>query len=69
MLEQALSYWHCLGNEQGVGRCLLHLGFAICALGDYAESRRIQQEALARLKAVKDTSFAPVSLTHLGYTH
>jgi predicted ATPase/transcriptional regulator with XRE-family HTH domain len=68
-LEQALSYWERLDNEQGVGRCLLHLGFAICALGDYAESRRIQQEALMRLEALKDTSFMPVSLTHLGYAH
>jgi tetratricopeptide (TPR) repeat protein len=69
VLEQALSYWYSLDNEQGVGRCLLHLGFTICALGDYAESRRIQQEALIRLKAIRDTSFMPVSLTHLGYTH
>jgi tetratricopeptide (TPR) repeat protein len=69
VLERALSYWNRLGNEQGVGRCLLHLGFAICALGDYAEAHRIQREALMRLEAIKDTSFIPVSLTHLGYAH
>jgi len=45
------------------------MGFATCALGDYAEVRRIQQAALTRLRAVKDTSFIPVSLTHLGYAH
>jgi tetratricopeptide (TPR) repeat protein len=69
VLEQALSYWKRLDLEQGMGRCLLHLGFATCALGDYAESRRIQQEAVMRLNNVKDTSFLPVSLTHLGYAH
>jgi tetratricopeptide (TPR) repeat protein len=68
VLEQSLSYWYGLDGEQGVGRCLLHLGFTICALGEYAESRRIQQEALIRLKAIRDTSFIPVSLTHQGYT-
>jgi predicted ATPase/DNA-binding XRE family transcriptional regulator len=69
VLEQALAYWYSLDNEQRIGRCLLHLGFTICALGDYAESRRIQQEALTQLQAIKDTSFIPLSLTHLGYTH
>jgi hypothetical protein len=29
----------------------------------------MQQEALTRLRAIKDTSFVPVSLTHLGYAH
>jgi tetratricopeptide (TPR) repeat protein len=69
VLEQALSYWNRLENEQGVGRCLLHLGFVTCALGDYDEARRIQVEALMRLEALKDTSFIPVSLAHLGYVH
>jgi predicted ATPase/transcriptional regulator with XRE-family HTH domain len=69
VLEQALSYWNRLENEQGVGRCLLHLGFVTCALGDYDEARRIQGEALMRLEALKDTSFIPVSLAHLGYVH
>jgi hypothetical protein len=38
-------------------------------LGDYEEARHIQQAALTRLTAVKDTSFIPVSLTHLAYAH
>jgi tetratricopeptide (TPR) repeat protein len=38
-------------------------------MGDYAEARRIQQKALKQLEAIKDTSFMPVSQTHLGYTH
>jgi tetratricopeptide (TPR) repeat protein len=69
VLEQALSCWDRLDNEQGRGRCLLQLGYANCALGNYAEARRVQSEALMRLRAIKDSSFIPVSLTHLGYAH
>jgi predicted ATPase/class 3 adenylate cyclase len=67
LLEESLSIWRALGDEQGMAVSLNNLVWVMSMLGDYEDAQRFSQESMVLNQRLGNRRNSAVALHNLGW--